>query len=172
MKLLELEYSYARSATTNPPAYEVKDITLQTDAAGEAVLHYALHGTWGENEADITLTAEQYAALCAYFADGQIRAQAQEPLPPFIGGMQVGGSTVERFAFCDETGRVETTLISAQMRGVLQFLESLVPRDSAPPAGAAAAPGQTPLPEGQWVCAFCGTVNSGNFCTECGKQRS
>ncbi|MBE6818998.1 MAG: hypothetical protein E7517_07590 [Ruminococcaceae bacterium] len=178
MQIFDLEYSYARSATTNPPVYEVKDITLQNDA-GEAVMHYAMHGTWGEKELDIALTPAQMETLCTYFADGQIRAQAEKPVPP-IYAMPVGGSTSESFSFCDESGRVETSLMSAQMRGVLQFLESLVPRDGAPPAGAAQAPtGAFVNPEpiaaaqaGQWVCAFCGTVNSGNFCTECGKQRS
>ena len=181
MILFELEYSYARSATTNPPAFERKKIALHREEGGSALLHYEMHGTWGEKELDIALTPAQMETLCTYFADGQIRAQASGPVPP-INTMCVGGSTSESFSFCDESGRAETSLMSAQMRGVLQYLESLVPRDGAPPAGAAAAPAPagafvSPAPvvapqAGQWVCPQCGTVNSGNFCTECGKQRS
>lgn len=28
-----------------------------------------------------------------------------------------------------------------------------------------------PIPEGCWLCFYCRTVNSRNFCTECGKKR-
>ncbi|MBQ6381782.1 MAG: hypothetical protein IJJ41_09345 [Clostridia bacterium] len=180
MKILELEYRFARSATTNPPVHEVKHMVVQTAAAGGVQLHHTLQGTWGNREQTVTLTAEQYETLCAFFESGEIRAQAAQPVPP-INSMCVGGSTVECFCFCDESGRAETSLLSAQMRAVVQFLDSLVPAaGGAIPAGMAPAPtgafvsptALTPLQEGQWRCPLCGTANSGRFCTECGKQRS